>query len=54
MSEILCVATFDTICTFSFDTKSVHLPMDFQIFYFKKEKSKFNQENKNHWFELLD
>jgi hypothetical protein len=28
VSEILCVATFDTICTFSFDTKCLHCTME--------------------------
>ncbi len=28
MNEILCVTTFDTICTFSFDTKCVHHTME--------------------------
>jgi hypothetical protein len=29
MSEILCVTTFDLICTFSFDTKCIHHTVDF-------------------------
>jgi hypothetical protein len=28
VSEILCVATFDTICTYSFDTKCLHHTME--------------------------
>jgi hypothetical protein len=37
MNEILCFATFDIICTFSFDTKCIHRIMDFQILLSKKK-----------------
>jgi hypothetical protein len=40
MSENFFVATFDIICTFSFDTKCIHRTMDFQILLSKK-KDKF-------------
>jgi hypothetical protein len=53
MTEILYVATFDIICTFSFDTKCIHRTMDFVILLSKKKK-KLYQEKKNHWFKLLD
>jgi hypothetical protein len=43
MSEFFYVATFDIICTFSFDTKCIHPTMDFQILLSKK-KTNFYQE----------
>jgi hypothetical protein len=47
MTEILYVATFDIICTFSFDTKCIHRTMDFVILLSKKKKKTLSGKKKS-------
>jgi hypothetical protein len=47
MNEILCVITFDTICTSSFDTKFVHYTMKTPwLFHFTQEFTNFFRKRK--------